>query len=128
MKITPDSSLFTALSSLPTPTEARQRSGGAADSASGQGFADRLADRNVSGKGQDAANRDELIRKALQDGRLRQAAVDRKRQAAAAENPPAKMAEDRRGSVTREAPFAASGAAGDKPQFVRLGQFVDIRV
>ncbi len=126
MKITPDSSLFTALSSLPTPAEARKRSGGVAGGVGGEqaNFADKFGQNQKS-----PSTRDELIRKALEDSKLRQAAIQKKQQtkAAVAKSVDGEMTDSsaRRGSVTREAPFADSDT---KPKFVRLGQFVDMRV
>lgn len=113
MKITPDSSLFTALSNVPNPADGRKR-----------------APQN---QGQDAGSKDDLIRRALADGNLRQQAVKLAQSKRASETGVARATSEtvaaQRGSVTREVPFAATGAdAGTKPPFKRLGQLVDLRV
>ena len=116
MKLTPDSSLFTALSNNALHTGERKRA------APDQGQIRQNADKT------DAAARDELIRRALADGNLRQQAVkmaQSKRDAANATD-----FTGPRGSVTREAPFSGGGNPDpdNKPQCRRLGQLLDLRV
>lgn len=131
MKITPDSSLFTALTRLPSPAEVRRRA---------------VPPENSGGQAVDPARRekdarDAIVRQALRDAAQRQAALRKGQQqtnqsraaaqtsvraSASTEAAPAAGAEPAattRGSVTREAPFADG-----RPQFVRLGQFIDITV
>lgn len=117
MKITPDSSLFTALSNLPSKADAAKRAV----------HNPQAREEQLQGK-LSGSSKEDLIRRALADGNLRQQAVKRAQdkqavaRSAAAEATP-------RGSVTREVPFAASEATtGTQPQFKRLGQIVDIRI
>ncbi|MDA5192717.1 hypothetical protein [Govanella unica] len=107
MKITPDSSLFTALSNLPSQADVRKRAG---------------QNQNQIG------SKDELVRRALSDGNLRQQAVKRAADIRAAGQSQT-VDTTQRGSVSREVPFAApDSASGTAPQFRRLGQLVDLRV
>lgn len=127
MKITPDSSLFSALSKLPNPAEVRRR-------AAPPGQAEGQQAVDPARREKDA--RDAIVRQALREAAHRQAAL--RQSAPEAGNAPAARsasatdaasavtagsASASRGSVSREAPFAET-----RPQFVRLGQFVDISV
>src|SRR3546814_16004568 len=110
MKITPDSSLFTALSNSPLHTGERKRA------TPDQGQIRQNTDKA------DIAAKDDLNRRALADGNLRQPAV--------------KMAQDKRdaastmdlggprGSVTRAVPFPGGGNAdrASPPPFTQLGK------
>ncbi|RIK93622.1 MAG: hypothetical protein DCC73_08615 [Proteobacteria bacterium] len=127
MKITPNSSLFTAISNFPDAGQVRD------------GLADRRKLKNAGGDGAAIPGgeaRDVVRREALKKAALLQnqhAATDAKSPTPAAKTmkataPAAAPAEDaaatyNAGSVRREAPFAES-----KPKFVRLGQFIDIKV
>lgn len=119
MKITPDSSLFRALSNFPSPTDVRRRAP-----------AEPVRDQ-VQARAEDAAksgdNRAALVRQALEQGAARQAALRQTTAAAEASATraatSANVARPETGSVRREVPFGDS-----QPNFVRLGQFIDIRV
>lgn len=129
MKITPDSSLFTALSNSPLQTGGRKPSF--------EAEAQIRQDAASSGAASSGAmSKEDLIRRALADGNLRQQAVkmaQSKRVAANAAAGSGANAADlaaQRGSVTREVPFSASSArdSDSKPVFKRLGQLLDLRV
>ena len=116
MKITPDSSLLTALSNSPLHTGERKRA------TPDQGQIRQNTDKA------DIAAKDDLIRRALADGNLRQQAV---KMAQAKRDAVSTMdLGGPRGSVTREVPFPGGGNADSdsKPQFKRLGQLLDLRV
>ncbi len=127
MKITPNSSLFTAISTFPDAGQVRD------------GLADRRKLKNAGGDGaaiqggevRDAVRREALKKAALlqnqttaRDAQQSTQTVKTKTTTAATPAP----AEDaavtyNAGSVRREAPFAET-----KPKFVRLGQLIDIKV
>jgi len=125
MKITPDSSLFSALSKLPSPAEVRRRAAPGGE-AGGQ--------QPVDPARREKDARDAIVRQALREAAHRQAALRQNAPEAGAASAArsasgvasslsAGPASASTGSVSREAPFADS-----RPQFVRLGQFVDISV
>lgn len=121
MKITPDSSLFTALSNLPRADQGKR---GAFAQTAIQEQQTPIRNRAGQGSGGASSTKDELIRRALADGNLRQQAVKRAQASAALETPAAQ-----RGSVTREVPFASAAQQSENPpQFRRLGQIIDIRI
>lgn len=122
MKITPDSSLFSALSNLPGPKDVHRGARVEGQAA----FAEKV--QSSKGKAEKDA-RDAIVRQALREAAQRQASL-RQSQASAAPAAtngvaPALSAESsgQAGLVKREAPFAES-----RPHFVRLGQFIDIQV
>lgn len=132
MKITPDSSLFSALSNLPGPNEARRRPPVESQAA----FADRIGKSPADPGRAEKEARDAIVRQALREAAQRQASLRQTslRQSQAPTSPAAARSADpaatfatgtadSAGAVKREAPFADA-----KPNFVRLGQFLDIQV
>lgn len=113
MKITPNTSLFTAISTFPDAGQVRD------------GLADRRKLKNTGAEGaaiQGGEGREAVRREALKKAALLQtqnAAKTASPQSTAEEAPSVHTT----GSVRREAPFAEV-----KPKFARLGQFIDIKV
>lgn len=128
MKITPNNALFTAISQFPDPSQVRARQ-------------TRAAAQQPAGRADDP--RAALIRDALRQAAQRQAqeagqgqrqVADQKKSfsaKAAAKSPELEAAAAAdislqtyaAGSVRREAPLAEA-----RPTFVRLGQFIDLKI
>ena len=127
MKITPNTSLFTAISTFPDAGQVRD------------GVADRRKVKHAAvegaavqgGEARDAVRREALKKAALLQNQTAareakqptQTAKTMKATAVAAAPAEDAAATYNAGSVRREAPFAET-----KPKFVRLGQLLDIKV